>query len=77
MDPAAYDDYTRALTQRLDDDRVLALIALGSMAEPSLRDQYSDHDFWLVLAAATLPGQPTDRYALLIASSPSKCWERR
>lgn len=30
------------------DDRVLGLVALGSMAEPIRRDQWSDHDFWVI-----------------------------
>jgi len=56
MDPVAYDAYTQALIRSLEADaRVLALIALGSMAEPRLRDAYSDHDFWLVVATSTEP----------------------
>jgi hypothetical protein len=54
VDPTAYNEYTQELTDRLEPDpRVLALIALGSMAEADLRDEYSDHDFWLVVAAGT------------------------
>ena len=56
MDPIGYEAYTQELTSRLEADaRVLALIALGSMAEPALRDGYSDHDLWLVVAPGTEP----------------------
>jgi hypothetical protein len=50
MDPAAYTQFTRLVSERLEADaRVLALIALGSMADPTLRDATSDHDFWLLV----------------------------
>lgn len=61
MDGVAYDAYTQALTRRLDSDaRVLARIALGSMADPGLRDDHSDHHFWLVVATGTEPQFLTD-----------------
>jgi hypothetical protein len=54
VNPIAYNAYTHELTKRLEPDpRVLGLIALGSMAEADLRDEYSDHDFWLIVAAGT------------------------
>ena len=49
MHPDQYQKFTRELTRRLEsDDRVLALIALGSMASEEYRDQWSDHDFWVI-----------------------------
>ena len=51
MDSAAHGRFTDQLLTRLaSDSRVLGLIALGSMADPSYRDQWSDHDFWLIVA---------------------------
>jgi hypothetical protein len=56
MDPVGFDAFTQALVRALEaDDRVLGLIALGSTADPGLRDAYSDHDFWLVVATGTEP----------------------
>jgi hypothetical protein len=50
MDPARYDAFTQALVGRLaPDPRVLALLGLGSLADARIRDQYSDHDVWLVV----------------------------
>ena len=50
MDPARYDAFTRALVERLaSDPRVVALLGLGSLADAAIRDQYSDHDVWLVV----------------------------
>jgi hypothetical protein len=51
------DDF-EALTQRIvervrDDDRVLGLVMLGSAADASRRDIWSDHDFFLI----TRPGE--------------------
>ena len=47
-----FEAYTNALRQRLEaDERTLALVALGSMAEQSRWDEWSDHDFWLVTTA--------------------------
>ena len=43
--------FTTELQKRLQaDEQVLALIALGSMAELPRADQWSDHDFWVVTA---------------------------
>ena len=53
MDAKTYDRFTEAICTRLmQDDRVIALIVLGSTAAPDRRDQWSDHDFWLI----TRPG---------------------
>jgi hypothetical protein len=49
MDQHTYAQFTQTLHERLvADDRVLGLIALGSMADPLRRDQWSDHDFWVI-----------------------------
>jgi hypothetical protein len=52
MSPIEYDRFTERVSDRLAaDERVLALVALGSTAVPELRDGHSDHDFWLVVSA--------------------------
>ena len=49
MLPEQYQKFTNELTQTLEsDDRVLGLVALGSMASETYRDQWSDHDFWII-----------------------------
>lgn len=50
MEPEAYGEWTRALVRQLsNDERVLGLIALGSMAEQDYApDVWSDHDFFVV-----------------------------
>ena len=49
MDQHTYKQYTQTLHERLAaDDRVLGLVALGSMADSIRRDQWSDHDFWVI-----------------------------
>ena len=51
MDPQAYQAFTGALLHNLERDaRVLGLMAAGSMAQQSHPpDEWSDHDFWLVV----------------------------
>ena len=47
MDSRAYEQFTDQLLARLkSDSSVRGLIALGSMADASYRDEWSDHDFW-------------------------------
>ncbi|MCA9981483.1 MAG: hypothetical protein KDD89_11630 [Anaerolineales bacterium] len=51
MNPTDYHQFTTDLTERLSaDERVLGLIALGSMAAQHGRvpDAYSDHDFFVI-----------------------------
>lgn len=49
MDERSYEEFTQTLLKRLaGEERVLGLIALGSMADPTRRDQWSDHDFWII-----------------------------
>jgi hypothetical protein len=49
MDQHTYEQFTQTLHECLAaDDRVLGLVALGSMADPIRRDQWSDHDFWVI-----------------------------
>ena len=53
MNSAEYEQFTATLLRTLEDDpAVLCLVALGTMAEPTWRDAWSDHDFWVV----TRPG---------------------
>lgn len=51
MEEIDYQVYTKQLCQwAAADPQVLGLVALGSMAAPERRDQFSDHDFFLVVA---------------------------
>src|SRR5215831_7582979 len=53
MNSAEYEQFTATLLRTLEEDpAVLGLVALGTMAEPTWRDAWSDHDFWVV----TRPG---------------------
>jgi hypothetical protein len=54
------------MTQRLiatvqSDDRMIALLALGSTADESRVDHWSDHDFWVVASAETVEQVRDDR----------------
>ena len=57
MDRAAYDAFTAALTESLR-DRVLALVAVGSMS--SGPDEWSDHDFFVITAPGEQEGYRRD-----------------
>ena len=50
MRPAEYDAFTQALRAALErDDRVVGLVALGSMAARDYQpDEWSDHDFFVI-----------------------------
>ena len=49
MDATEFDDYTERLRASLESVReVIGLIVLGSTADSALRDEWSDHDFWIV-----------------------------
>jgi hypothetical protein len=52
MDHAQFHTFTQTLVNTLAaDDRVLALIAIGSLARPERIDHWSDHDFWIIATA--------------------------
>ncbi len=52
MSPQDYHDFiAQLLAQGRADDRILGLVALGSMADTRRADEWSDHDFWLVTVA--------------------------
>ena len=54
MDRTAYDRFSERLHQRLAaDERVLGLVALGSMSGEPPPDEWSDHDFFVI----TRPGE--------------------
>lgn len=55
MNPQEYQAFTDALQQTLEhDSRVLGLMAAGSMARRSHQpDEWSDHDFWVVVEPDT------------------------
>lgn len=49
MDAAQFDNYTERLRASLESIReVLGLVVLGSTADSTLRDEWSDHDFWII-----------------------------
>ncbi|CAN5547756.1 hypothetical protein BH10CHL1_BH10CHL1_12250 [soil metagenome] len=53
MDCAQFHHFTQTLEQTLQADaRVLALVAIGSLAQPTRIDQWSDHDFWVITTTA-------------------------
>ena len=53
MESFYYEGYTNLVKERLETDPdVLGLILVGSTAESETRDEWSDHDFWII----TLPG---------------------
>ncbi|HET9479119.1 MAG TPA: hypothetical protein VFO72_07245 [Pyrinomonadaceae bacterium] len=53
MNAAQFNYYTERLRISLESrDEVVGLVVLGSTADPTLRDEWSDHDFWVI----TKPG---------------------
>jgi hypothetical protein len=53
MEAAAFNIYTEQLRASLESrTEVVGLVTLGSTADASLRDEWSDHDFWVI----TKPG---------------------
>jgi hypothetical protein len=53
MEPRRFKAFLAGLQAAVEPDfRVLALITVGSTADGTLRDHYSDHDVWLVAEAA-------------------------
>jgi hypothetical protein len=49
MNSVEFEQFTATLLRTLEEDpAVLGLVALGSTAEPTWRDAWSDHDFWVV-----------------------------
>src|SRR5215472_15724025 len=50
MEQEAFEEYSRAFVQALVAfDNVMGVVALGSTADPRIRDCWSDHDFAVVL----------------------------
>jgi hypothetical protein len=61
MDQTQFHSFTHSLTQTLAaDDRVLALVAIGSLAQSERVDRWSDHDFWVITTTAAQAGFLTD-----------------
>lgn len=57
MDPSSYERFAAQLVDFAEtDERVVGLVALGSMADETRRDEWSDHDFWLVARPGTGSG---------------------
>lgn len=57
MDATAFQKFTDQLRANVTDDpHVLGLVALGSMANESRRDQWSDHDFFLIVESGHQEG---------------------
>lgn len=49
MDPIQFETYTKQLRASLESvPGVIGLVTLGSTADPTFRDQWSDHDFWVI-----------------------------
>ncbi|MBV8855853.1 MAG: hypothetical protein JOZ02_02735 [Acidobacteria bacterium] len=56
MNPADYQRFLDELTSGLEaDPDVVGLVALGSTADDSSRDRWSDHDFWVITAPGAQP----------------------
>jgi hypothetical protein len=61
MDHAQFHRFTHTLEHTLAaDDRVLALVAIGSLAHPERIDPWSDHDFWVITTTAAQTDFLTD-----------------
>ena len=49
MDSAEYQEFLDELVATLEaDPRATGLVAIGSTADPAKRDEWSDHDFWII-----------------------------
>ena len=56
MNPTEFDRYTDALRRNLESvPEVIGLVTLGSTADKQLRDQWSDHDFWVITKSSAQP----------------------
>jgi hypothetical protein len=56
MDTVEFEHFTKQLIDTLSaDPDVLGLIGVGSTADASYRDTWSDHDFWLIVSLAAVP----------------------
>lgn len=56
MNSIDYQNYLDELVSTLEGDAcVLGLIALGSMADATYRDCWSDHDFWIITSQGSQP----------------------
>ena len=54
MEAKAFEDYTDRLRAALEStSEVIGLVALGTMADPTFRDEWSDHDFWVFTETGT------------------------
>jgi len=52
MNATEFETYIDRLRSSLESfPQVIGLVTLGSTAEPSLRDEWSDHDFWVITEA--------------------------
>jgi hypothetical protein len=49
MDATQFENYTERLRASLESvPQVVGLVTLGSTADPTFRDEWSDHDFWVI-----------------------------
>jgi len=61
MDHEQFLRFTHTLEHTLAaDERVLALVAIGSLAHPERIDRWSDHDFWVITTTAAQTDFLTD-----------------
>ena len=49
MEPIAFENYTDRLRAASESvEGVIGLVVLGTTADPTFRDEWSDHDFWVI-----------------------------
>src|SRR6185295_9240947 len=49
MNATEFENYTERLRVSLESvSQVIGLVTLGSTADPTFRDEWSDHDFWVI-----------------------------
>jgi len=61
MEAAEFDNYTERLRASLEAiPAVVGLVTLGSTADASLRDEWSDHDFWVITEPGAQDSLVTD-----------------
>ena len=76
MNANEFEDYTERLKRWLESvPAVIGLVTLGSTADPAFRDEWSDHDFWVITApgrqaslVADLSWLPDHENALFVVS---------
>ena len=61
MRPQSFELFTERLRDKLENDpRVIGFVTLGTTADSELRDEWSDHDFWIITEAGAQNSYLTD-----------------